>query len=39
MIGVQDLEIYFSMLAVILMFYMRAHKATMSRYRAQVPLL
>ncbi|SCU78391.1 LADA_0A05391g1_1 [Lachancea dasiensis] len=34
-----DLEVYFSVLAVVLVFYMRAHKATMMRYRAQVPLL
>ncbi|CEP63461.1 uncharacterized protein LALA0_S08e03004g [Lachancea lanzarotensis] len=39
MVGVQDVEIYFTMLAVILIFYMRAHKATMTRYRGQVPLL
>ncbi|SCU81610.1 LANO_0B03697g1_1 [Lachancea nothofagi CBS 11611] len=35
----QNLEVYFSLLAVILMFYIPAHKATMARYRTQVPLL
>ncbi|SCU77714.1 LAME_0A02003g1_1 [Lachancea meyersii CBS 8951] len=35
----QDLEIYVSLLAVIMVVYMRAHKATIRRYRAQVPLL